>query len=231
MNISARLFLMLSLIVIFASPAAADPLHIAVRSLDLKLFEQTMQASPTVNATDAAGMTPLHHACALGAVEMVTALLAQGADINLRSNDGRNALHHTVNIQALCFNPQPRAGEVTICPLTVPQLLASAGIDVNACDSAGETALHIAARNGLVGVIATLLQCGADPDCRNRAGETPLHLCGGSLAHLAAQVLLVGGADPALTTNDGRLPVDLAASASNALLVNMLKRYATPENP
>lgn len=231
MNKSACLFLVFSLVAVFTSPAPADPLHIAVRSLDLKLFRQAMQENPAVNATDAAGMTPLHHACALGAVEMVTSLLAQGADINLRSNDGRNALHHTVNIQALCFNPQPQAGEVTICPLTVPQLLASAGIDVNATDTAGETALHIAARNGLVGVIATLLQCGADPDCRNQAGETPLHLCGGTLPHLAAQVLLVGGANPTLARNDGRLPVDLAASSSNALLVNMIKRYAPPENP
>ncbi|HOI90065.1 MAG TPA: ankyrin repeat domain-containing protein [Candidatus Rifleibacterium sp.] len=231
MHKSTCLFLALSLVVISLSPATADPLHIAVRSLDLKLFRQTMQENPAVNATDSAGMTPLHHACALGAVEMVTSLLAQGADINFRSNDGRNALHHTVNIQALCFNPQPQAGEVTICPLTVPQLLASAGIDVNAADSAGETALHIAARNGLVGVIATLLQCGANPDCRNQAGETPLHLCGGSLAHLAAQVLLVGGANPALARNDGRLPIDMAASASNALLVNMIKRYAQPEKP
>jgi len=231
MNKLLRLFLVLLPVAIFTVPAMADPLHIAVRSLDLKLFRQTMQESPAVNATDSAGMTPLHHACALGAVEMVPALLAQGADINLRSNDGRNALHHTVNIQALCFSPQPQAGDVTICPLTVPQLLASAGIDVNATDSAGETALHIAARNGLVGVIATLLQCGADPDCRNQAGETPLHLCGGSLPHLAAQVLLVGGANPALARNDGRLPADLAASSSNALLVNMIKRYAAPENP
>jgi len=230
MNKSACFLLALSL-VISAAAAQADPLQIAVRSLDLKLFRQTMQENPAVNATDSAGMTPLHHACALGAVEMVTSLLAQGADINLRSNDGRNALHHTVNIQALCFNPQPQAGEVTICPLTVPQLLASAGIDVNATDAAGETALHIAARNGLVGVIATLLQCGANPDCRNQAGETPLHLCGGTLPHLAAQVLLVGGANPALARNDGRLPVDLAASASNALLVNMIKRYAAPEKP
>lgn len=229
MNKFVCLFLVLSLVI--ASSATADPLHIAVRSLDLKLFQQTMQGNPSVNATDSAGMTPLHHACALGAVEMVTSLLANGADINLRSNDGRNALHHTVNIQALCFNPQPQAGEVTICPLTVPQLLASAGIDINATDAAGETALHIAARNGLVGVVATLLQCGASPNCRNQAGETPLHLCGGTLPHLTAQVLLVGGANPALARNDGLLPVDLAASASNALLVNMIKRYATPEKP
>lgn len=231
MNKFACLFLALSFVVTSASLATADPLHIAVRSLDLKLFQQTMQENPAVNATDSAGMTPLHHACALGAVEMVASLLAHGADINLRSNDGRNALHHTVNIQALCFNPQPQAGEVTICPLTVPQLLASAGIDINATDAAGETALHIAARNGLVGVVATLLQCGANPDCRNSAGETPLHLCGGTLPHLTAQVLLVGGANPALARNDGRLPVELAASASNALLVNMIKRYAAPEKP
>ena len=221
-----RYILAIILVLISTSHLDADPLLVSVRSLDIKLFNEVLDGQPAINATDSAGMTALQHACALGAVEMVEKLLKHGADPQLCSNDGRNALHHAVSIPALCFSQSSSQGGLTICPLTIPLLLASASLDINAVDAAGETALHIAARNGLVGVIASLLQAGANPDCVNRKGETPLHLVGGSMPHLAAQVLLVNRAKANLPRNDGALPVDLAASASNALLVNMIKRYA-----
>ncbi|MDD3148925.1 MAG: ankyrin repeat domain-containing protein, partial [Candidatus Riflebacteria bacterium] len=160
---------------------SADPLNIAVRSLDIAMFKELIKNNPVNNATDSAGMTALHHACALGAVEMTEELLKLGADPKVCSNDGKNALHHAVNIEGLCLNPQPQEAGQTLCPLTIPLLLASAGLVINAVDGNGETALHIASRNGLVEVIATLLQAGANPDCLNRQGETPLHLAGGSL--------------------------------------------------
>jgi hypothetical protein len=74
-------------------------------------------------------------------------------------------------------------------------MLASAGVDVNQQNDKGETPLHIAARNGLVGVLANLLLAGGDPNIRNKLGETPLHLVGGPLPHITAQVLLLHGAE------------------------------------
>ncbi|HAE37049.1 MAG TPA: hypothetical protein DCG57_00230, partial [Candidatus Riflebacteria bacterium] len=64
------------LMVIFTAVSAfADPMHVAVRSLDLKMFNRLIKAHPDLTATDSSGMTALHHACALGLVEMVQALL------------------------------------------------------------------------------------------------------------------------------------------------------------
>ena len=221
--------LLLALFVSFSVTTVAEPLNIAVRSLDIKLFREVLSKKPDLNATDSAGMTALHHACALGAVEMTTALLENGADATICSNDGRNALHHAVNIAALCFNPQPQESGLTICPLTIPLLLASSGLEIDSLDSSGETPLHIAARNGLVGVIATLLQAGADPNRITSAGETPLHLVGGLMPHLAAQVLLVNGANPEIARHDGKRPIELASDAGNAMLVNMIKKYERPK--
>lgn len=206
--------------------ANADPLTIAVRSLDIATFNGIIKANPDLNATDSAGMTALHHACSLGAVEMTTALLNAGADPSCKSSDGKNALHHAVSIAALCFAPQPPEAELTICPLTIPQLLASAGVNLNEKDGNGDAALHLAAKNGLVGVIATLVQAGADPNQKNSAGDTPLHLVGGMLPHICAQVLLLHGADPEIPNNSGLKAADIAGSRKNALLINMIREYA-----
>lgn len=206
--------------------AIADPLTISVRSLDVDRFKLLMNEHPDLKATDSHGMTALHHACALGAVEMVTILLKEGADIYGTSNDGKNALHHAVSIAPLCFTPQPSEGGLTICPLTVPQMLASAGVNINAFDKNGNTPLHIAASNGLVGVIAALLQAGAKPNIKNKAGSTSLHLVGGMLPHISAQVLLLSGADADIRDGDGFKPIDIAMHKKNALLVNMINKYA-----
>jgi len=205
----------------------ADPLHVAIRSLDMKLFDQVMQGSPDVNATDSEGLTPLHYACQLGIVEMVEQLIKKGANAGFCSADGKNALHHAVSIDAICFSPvQPLTDGMTVCPLTIPLMLASAGIDLNAADLDGNTALHLAARNGLVGVIATLANAGAKVNAQNHGGDSALHLVGGPMPHICAQVLLINGADASIRNAAGNTPFDAAGTKGNALLINMFKRYA-----
>lgn len=51
-----------------------------------------------------------------------------------------------------------------------------AGVDVNGRRENGDTALHLAARQRMDGVIAVLAARGADLDARNPNGETPLGL-------------------------------------------------------
>ena len=221
---------LLAFVLLISHSASADPMHVAVRSLDLKMFNRLINSGSDLTATDSAGMTALHHACALGAVEMVKALLEKGAVASQTCHLGNNALHYAVQIGALCLDPQPPASQVTICPLTVPQLLASAGVDVDQVNNAGDGPLHIASRNGLVGVIATLLQAGASPDLRNSADETPLHLIGGPLPHITAQVLILNGASLDAVAKDGSTPIDRAMARGNLLLINMLKQYEKKES-
>lgn len=54
------------------------------------------------------------------------------------------------------------------------QKLLACGVDVNATDLKGNTALHYAARNGDADVVTSLLRAGAYIGVRNRFGEPPL---------------------------------------------------------
>jgi ankyrin repeat protein len=67
------------------------------------MFNRLIEAQPDLTATDSAGMTALHYACSLGAVEMVEGLLKKGAVASQTCNAGNNALHYAVNMGALCL--------------------------------------------------------------------------------------------------------------------------------
>src|SRR5690606_9979866 len=54
--------------------------------------------------------------------------------------------------------------------------LVNRGMDVNSVDPAGNTLLHVAARNGNDALIAALIKQKANPNARNRVGDTPLAL-------------------------------------------------------
>ena len=53
------------------------------------------------------------------------------------------------------------------------------GVDVNAADAAGNTALHTAARRRLDTVVRLLADNGADLHAENNSGQTPLAAAGG----------------------------------------------------
>lgn len=222
---SALLFMLM----VSTHALASTPLHMAVQSLDVRLFTRFISEELMINATDSKGMTPLHHACALGAVEMTSALLEKGADPTITCAAGKNALHYSVNVGAICLDPERPTTDVTICPLTIPQMLASTEVEINKKDNAGDTALHIASKNGMVAVIAALIQAGADANVQDENGNTALHLVGGPLPHVAAQVLLLNGAVVNRCNKEGVSPMQQAINNGNLLVINVLKKYDKTE--
>jgi ankyrin repeat protein len=117
-----------------------------------------IEEKSSVNAPQADGMTALHWATYHDDEEMVSRLLAAGAD-------PKAANRYQVSPLALaCTN-----GNVTIV-----KLLLDAGADANVALPGGETALMTAARTGKIGPVGELLARGATVDSREHKGQTAL---------------------------------------------------------
>ena len=100
-----------------------------------------------VNKRDAMGYTALHYACQKGARDLVSLLLAKGADACACSNDSVTPLH-------MCA----RNGNKDII-----RMLVEASADLNATDRNGRTPLMGMASEGKVDAAKILLEMGADP--------------------------------------------------------------------
>ncbi len=109
---------------------------------------------------DAKGHTPLSLAIEQDNSAMVRLLLAHGASTRYPCAKDQTALHDAV-----------MSGNLHI----TQELLLRRKACVNETDSGGMTPLHLAARNGHVGMVDLLLKAGADAELPDRQGRTPLH--------------------------------------------------------
>ncbi|KAE8996685.1 hypothetical protein PR002_g19258 [Phytophthora rubi] len=92
------------------------------------------------------------------AVAVLTLLLRFGADVNVRSQDGKTALHCATSDDAY----------------EVAKLLLDSGASVNAQDENGKTALHYCVHEGGLLVTNLMLAYGADINVEDSVDSTPL---------------------------------------------------------
>lgn len=168
-------------------------------------FEIGVFTSPGSGRLTQIGSTPLIVAAKSADGRMMRLLAAAGADPHLTTDDGSNALMLAAGLG------KRAATDITYYAWTeekaVEALAAGLelGLDVNAANAHGETALHAAAYHNANRVIEFLVDNGADIDALNAAGQTPLRLAEGHLIccttfvrHPAAAMRLRElGADPA----------------------------------
>ena len=94
----------------------------------------------------------------------------------------------------------------------VAQYLINAGIDVDAQDEDGVTALMSSAFAGYSPeMIQILLEGGADPDIQDNTGKTALIYSAGRSVWKIAETLIDGGADVDIADNDGKTALIYAA--------------------
>ena len=163
-----------------------------------------------MNARDDDNRTPLHWAVRQGTPEVVALLLAAGAEVDARDEDGATPL--------LGPGRWEYSGDRAVPEPAAVDLLLDAGADANARDRSGRTVLHTAvsepdAPNALPSA-GRLLESGADPNARDDQGRTPLHLAVAGDNEALVNTLLQAGADVHARAGGGASALHAAAGAS-----------------
>jgi ankyrin repeat protein len=143
--------------------------------------------------------------------KMAATLIAHGANANGKSYDGRTLLL----IKALDSLPIVKA------------LLATPGVQVDAADASGETALEVAIGSDDADVVAALLQAGAKPPQATSYG-VPLLASAGSAKIL--KLLLDRGGDPRWRDKDGNTLLAYASVHHFSELMPVLVDAGLPLN-
>ena len=128
--------------------------------------------------------TALTVAAALGMVDVVGVLIEHGADVNLNKSQGRTPLMAA----ALCDST------------TTGQKLIDAGADLNQLDQDGNTALHLAIKEGIHNsdenyFIGLLIEAGTDMNILDNKGYTALISVVDEEWFLYVEALIKAGAD------------------------------------
>lgn len=166
------------------------PLHWAVKVRNLAIVRVLLDAGSDVDVATADGDTPLIWAIANPTpaeqdvqMEIITLLLAHGANVAAQNNVGYTAL------QQAAIDGFAHAAAL---------LLECDGVGLNIHDSRGRTALHHAAMEILLdgdydGLIRMLLKAGADFEALDEARDTALHLAARMGAVTSVKLLVQKG--------------------------------------
>lgn len=214
------------------------PLHIALANdASHEEIDPLIESGASVGSRDRGGWTPLLWAFdRVAPLTIIQALLNAGASVTAAGDDQRTALHLLISrighrdlveardlFQSLLdagasINATSRDGWTPLmlaiavdAPTQIVDDLLTADADVGIADDDGNTALHLAARQGDLIAVQDLLKVGADPLAATDRGRTALHLAaafGSSPAVLAA--LLNANTPIDAPDEDGATPLHLA---------------------
>ena len=149
------------------------------------------------DSTLAVGATPLMRAAKSGDAAMVKLLLAAGAIPTTTLANGTTALMFAAGLgwrDGSPLAPSYDQGPPEEAVQTI-ELLTAAGVDINAANAAGDTALHAAIAGRASDVIVKgLIALGADLHAKNKRGQTPLDAALASRKDIAPLVDLLRAA-------------------------------------
>jgi ankyrin repeat protein len=116
------------------------------------------------------GDTALHMAAAAYQEQIVTELIAGGADVRAKNRRGAEPIHYAADgvPGSPAWNPDAQAATV--------ECLFAAGADLNVMDKSGVAPLHRAVRTRCAAAVKALLDSGADARAANGKGSTPILL-------------------------------------------------------
>jgi len=207
---------------------------------------QALQSSPSmmkallnssnVNQPVIRNSTILHEASRKGLMDLLPAILSEGADINLADSEGMTALDAALTapvrqeqIECAAFllkNGSLQPGDENWKYIVEP--LRTGNLEIRF--DYGLTALQLAAEKGQEGMVRYLLANGADINSRDQPGNTALHVAVRKGYRTIATLLLDAGSDVNVRDYNGNAPIheSLTANDNFAMSTMLLNRGADP---
>ncbi|KAM6951805.1 ankyrin repeat domain-containing protein 22 [Aplochiton taeniatus] len=153
-----------------------------------QLYQLLKDDGKNLNVQDAVyGDTPVISACRRGSAKVVQYLLDNKADVMITNKKKRTSLHYVAKrtfsfldyLMIAILMPVLLIGYLIMVEkqkqnVSLMKLVLSSGVDVNATDYKGNTALHYVCERKSHRVIPLLLEKNADVYLKNNREETPL---------------------------------------------------------
>jgi ankyrin repeat protein len=224
-------------------------LYIASLKGNLNSVTYLLEKGADKNKATTAGVTPIFIASQIGHLEIVKALVAAGADVNIaRKGSGITPLYsasekgHLEIVKTLLeagadVNKATTVSGTTVSGTTplfiasfkghleIVKALVAAGADMNiAITDAGVTPLYVATEKGHLETVKTLLEAGADVNkARTDTGVTPLYIASEKRHLEIVKTLLEAGADANMAlTSIGNTPLYVASEKGDLEIVKAL---------
>ena len=185
-----------------------------LQGCSIEVLQTIIDHGAQVNATNKNGQTALMMASDCGYLNGINMLLRAGADPNVINANGSTCLHfasrHGSSKEAL-------------------QTIIDHGVNVNATNKKGHTALMMASEFGHLNGIHVLLKAGAQPNITDVYGNTCLHfpvIQGRRIEVLEA--IIDHGVDVNASTKKGQTALMIATEKGNIDAINVLKAGADP---
>ena len=215
---------------------AAENIFAAAEVGDLEAIKKHLEGGVDVNGANKGGYTALHMAVRRGQKEAVALLLEKGANVNAERK-GKTPLEFAGKNEEIAALLREKGGKTgkeikaagSIFSAAQNGLVdavkthLAAGVDVNAKNKGGYTALHLASKKGHVEVAKVLLEAKADIAAASKSGKTALHYVAYYKGNIdLAKLLLDAGAEPNVMDKRKKTPLDYAVSRKNDALVELL---------
>ncbi|GAB5523206.1 MAG: hypothetical protein Roseis2KO_10780 [Roseivirga sp.] len=208
------------------------PLMYAASRNDLTIPKLLVAAGAAINQLDVNADPALNWAAYYGNVKTMKWLIAQGADLNIRSKHGMavdvglrlwhadsvmEVFRHTAMNQPLSKSESRLYQAVQSNDLKAAAKLLKDQSLVNTKDGLGTPMLQLAAQQGNSDMVKLLLNSGADPNQMNRVGMAPLAFAARFGHTKCVELLLEAGGDPNTTGEQYRLTAMMGAAVRGDL--------------
>jgi len=196
-------------------PGGTQLIHWAILGRQRELIELLLAQGVAVDQRGSSMLsTPLQLAARQGSRDVVTILLAGGADIRALDKGGMSVMHYAAE-----------SGDAAVC-----KLLMARGAEADLVAGGWRTPLHVAAGEGNVAIVRLLLDSGVDAAAGKANTYPPVTMAAFGGHAEVVELLLKRGAELNPKDEHGRTPLAAAVmGAHHDLARKLLTRGAKPD--